>query len=181
MGLAREQIGDEVRRLTSWREHTPVHTEEDVPETPPTEWVQTLGDEILDYYEPDEDLKVEDVLPDLDVPTPEAVAETDELRWCTHAALAGIPDRWRRALLLRYVDGLTGADLARAMGQPEADVERVLGHASEHLRQRLVESGCRVREADAHPHGHGRAETPRTDVADRVGGDGPAVTGPRTD
>ncbi len=48
-----------------------VHTEEDIPETPPTEEVSTLGDEILDFYQPDEDLTMEDVIPDLNVPTPE--------------------------------------------------------------------------------------------------------------
>jgi hypothetical protein len=28
------------------------------------QWVSTLGDEILDFYQPDEDLKVEDIVPD---------------------------------------------------------------------------------------------------------------------
>ena len=146
VALAREHLGAEVARLKAWRGQTPVRTEDDVPETPPTEAVSTLGDEILDFYEPDEDLKVEDVLANLDVPTPEEVAEAGELQSCVDTALAAMPAQWRRALRLRYADGLRGAELAGALGLRPADVERVLGHAREYLREKLGESGCGVRE-----------------------------------
>ena len=62
--LASKQLEAEVRRLKSERERT-VHIEEDIPETPPTEGVSTLGEEILDFHQPDEDLKLEDVIPTL--------------------------------------------------------------------------------------------------------------------
>ena len=135
IALAREQIRTEVASVKSWRARTPVRTEDDVPETPPAEAVSMLGDEILDFYEPDEDLKVEDVLPDLDVPTPDEVAETDELRACVDMALATMPRQWRRALLRRYVD-----DEARP------DDDRVLDHARQYLRQKLVDAGCAFKE-----------------------------------
>jgi RNA polymerase sigma factor (sigma-70 family) len=146
VALAREQVRAEVKRVQVWRSRTPVRTEDDVPETPPTEAVSTLGEEILEFYEPDEDLKVEDILPDLDVPTPEEAAEAAELQSCVDTAFATLPRQWRRTLRLRYVDGLRGAELANALGLRPADVERVLGHAREYLREKLVESGCGVRE-----------------------------------
>ena len=65
--LAREHLDGEVKRFASERQRTPTHIEDDVPETPPAEAVSTLGDEILDFYEPDEDLKLEDVIPDLEM------------------------------------------------------------------------------------------------------------------
>jgi hypothetical protein len=37
-----------------------MHIEEEIPETPPREAVVTLGDEILDVYQPDKGLRLED-------------------------------------------------------------------------------------------------------------------------
>lgn len=146
--LAREHLTAEVRRLRGERERT-VHIEEDIPETPPEEYVSTLGEEILYFHEPEEDLKLEDVIPDLKVPTPEQEAERAELRRCLEAALAGMPRTWRRALLLRHAAGLSGPALARALRKPPPDVERMLVTARAYLRQRLVESGCRFTEAES--------------------------------
>jgi len=61
--IAVDRLDDEINRLASERERAPVHIEEDIPETSPKEWVTTLGEEILYFYQPDEDLKVEDVIP----------------------------------------------------------------------------------------------------------------------
>jgi RNA polymerase sigma factor (sigma-70 family) len=143
--LAIEQLEADVKRLKSERDRT-VHIEQGVPETPPAEQVSTLGDEILDFYEPDEDLKLEDIIADLSIPTPEQEAEIRELRRCVRMALTGLPREWRRALLLCHVEGLTGAELARSMGRAEPETERILEHAREYLRQRLLEAGCRPRE-----------------------------------
>jgi len=146
IGLAREHLASEVKRLRTWRERTEARTEADIPDTPPAEWVTRLGEEILEFHEPDEDLKLEDVLPDLNVSTPEEHAEVVEMRLCVSSALAGMPKEWRRALLLRYVDGLAGAELARALGRSVPESERLLEHARQHLRQRLIEAGCSVNE-----------------------------------
>jgi RNA polymerase sigma factor (sigma-70 family) len=144
IGWAREQIAADVKRLKEWRRRTPVHTEDDVPETPPEEAVSRLGEEILEFYEPEEDLKVEDVLPDLSIPDPEREAEREELRWCMSAALAGLPEQWRRALELSLIDGRPRAELARELGTSEAEAERVLDRARDYLRQRVMEAGCGV-------------------------------------
>jgi RNA polymerase sigma factor (sigma-70 family) len=140
--LAGEQLRVEVARIQSWRARTPVHTEDDVPETPPEEAVSRLGEEILDFYEPDEDLKVEDVIEDLDVDNPEDVAATHELQACVDAALAGLPADWRRAVILRHVEGLSGDALARALGKTNEETERMLEYARAYLRERLTEAAC---------------------------------------
>jgi DNA-directed RNA polymerase specialized sigma24 family protein len=66
---ATEEIRREVKRLKSERNRS-VHIEEDIPETPPAEEVSTLGEEILEFYQPDEDLRLEDIFPDADISTP---------------------------------------------------------------------------------------------------------------
>ena len=76
-----DELDREVQRSERQRELA-LSIDQDIPETPPTEEVSTLGDEILDFYQPDEDLKMEDIIPDIEVPTPEEEAETSELRRC---------------------------------------------------------------------------------------------------
>ncbi len=137
---ARSYVQNEVRRMAARSEL--ISKEEDVPETPPEEEVSELGEEIFEFFEPDEDLKVEDVVPDLDVPTPEKVAETAEWRQCVNTALAGMPAEWRQVLMLRFARGLKGAALAQALGKPTAQTSRVLERARAYLRQRLMESDC---------------------------------------
>jgi RNA polymerase sigma factor (sigma-70 family) len=140
--LAKEQLRWEVKRIKSERNRT-VHIEEDIPEIPPQEEVTTLGEEILEFYQPDEDLKLEDIFPDVDVSTPEDfVAAKEELLRCVNAALARMPTAWRRALRLRHGKGLTDKELAEALDKAEPEIERILDYARQHLRQSLLEAGC---------------------------------------
>jgi RNA polymerase sigma factor (sigma-70 family) len=140
--LAKKRIQAAVKRSRTERNLT-VHIEEDIPETPPAEEVSTLGDEILDFYQPDEDLKLEDVFPDADISTPEDfVAAEEELAQCVNAALAAMPNEWRRALHLRHSGGLTLKELHEVLKKDEPEIERILEYARQHLRQSLIESGC---------------------------------------
>jgi RNA polymerase sigma factor (sigma-70 family) len=146
MQLASDQLRLEIDRLKSEREQT-VRIEEDVPETPPYEAVSTLGEEILEFYQPDEDLKLQDIFPDMEVATPEElVAAKEELLKRVNAALAGMPRKWRLTLRLRYAEGFTGTELAEALDQPEPEIEHILEYARQHLRQSLVEAGWRFTE-----------------------------------
>jgi len=139
--VATRQLESEIRKSAAERDRT-IHVEEDAPEIPRTEWVSTLGEEVLDFYQPDEDLRVEDLLPDLNISNPEQQVETHELQQCVQTALANLAKDESRALLLRYVVGLEGASLERAMGVPAAEVMRLLEDARAHLRTALVAAGC---------------------------------------
>jgi RNA polymerase sigma factor (sigma-70 family) len=141
MSAARRYVQDEIRQAAV-RGNLTVSTEENVPETPPEQEVSLLGEEIFEFFEPDESLKVEDVVPDLGAPDPQQVAETAELRQCVNSALAGMPAEWRRALTLRFGRGMKGAALARALGKSAPESMRIVDRARAYLRQRLVEAGC---------------------------------------
>jgi RNA polymerase sigma factor (sigma-70 family) len=145
--LAREQLEADINELKSERADS-VHIEEDIPETPPQEQASTMGEEILYFYEPEEDLKVEDIVPDLKMPTPEQEAESKELRACVRNAMAAMPPSWRRALILHHVEGLEGAELAEAVGESEHELPQILEQARQSVRRHLVASGC---EFDAPP------------------------------
>ena len=69
---------------------------------------------------------------------------------CMKAALAGMPTEWRRALLLCHIEGLSATEPARTIGWAEPEIEHVLEHAREYLRQKLIESGYSVKGNDHH-------------------------------
>jgi len=146
IGLAVEKVEAEVKRSKAERAGG-VHIEEDIPEIPPAEEVSTLGDEIMDFYQPDEDQKLEDIIPDMTAPTPEQVLESRELQRYINRTLATLPRFWRRVFALHYVGGVPVAEIARMTNGAEPEVERHLEHAREYLRQRLLEAGF-----EAPPH-----------------------------
>jgi RNA polymerase sigma factor (sigma-70 family) len=139
IGLAVERVDAEVKR--SKAERAGAHIEEDIPEAPPTEEVPTPGDEIMDFYQPDEDQELENIIQDMTAPTPEQVLESHELRRYINRTLATLPRFWRRAFALHYVGGMPAAEIARMTNHTEPEVERDLEHAREYLRQRLLEAG----------------------------------------
>ena len=139
IGLAVERVDAEVKR--SKAERAGAHIEEDIPETPPTEEVSTPGGEIMDFYQPDEDRELEDVIQDMTAPTPEQILESRELQRYINRTLAALPRFWRRAFALHYVGGMPVAEIARMTDHTEPEVERHLEHAREYLRQRLLEAG----------------------------------------
>lgn len=140
--LANEHLQREVRRLQAERRrHLPI--EKDIPEVPPVEEVKTLGEEILDFYQPDEDLKLEDIFPEYDVSTPEDfVAAKEELVQCINAALGAMPEEWRKAFNLRHRGHLTLEELGEVLDKNAAQIADMLEYARRHLRQHLTESGC---------------------------------------
>jgi ribosomal subunit interface protein len=143
--LAVENVEAEVKR--SKAERAGVHIEEDIPETPPTEEVSTPGDEIMDFYQPDEDQNLEDIILSMTAPTPEQVLESRELQRYINRTLATLPRVWRRAFALHYVGGMPVAEIARMTKDAESEVGRHLEYAREYLSQRLREDGF-----EAPPH-----------------------------
>ena len=140
--LAGAHLEREVRRLQAERRrHLPI--ERDIPEVPPVEQIKTLGEEILDFYQPDEDLKLEDIFPEYDVATPEDfVAAEEELVQCVNAALAAMPEEQRQAFNLHRRERLTVEELGDVLDKNTAEIEDLLEYARRHLRQHLIESGC---------------------------------------
>jgi DNA-directed RNA polymerase specialized sigma24 family protein/ribosome-associated translation inhibitor RaiA len=145
MQLAVRQLEAEIKRSLSERGRM-VHIVDDIPETDPAKAVSTLDDRILDLWPSDEDLKLEDVVPDLEVPAPEEETEIKKLRLCARATLKAMPDEWRQVLLLRSAKGKRGAELSRAIGKSKEETERLLEYARNYFRAKLIEAGCVVKQ-----------------------------------
>jgi RNA polymerase sigma factor (sigma-70 family) len=142
--LAIRRLEAEAKRSKFERSHG-VHLEDDVPETPPEREVVTLGEDELDFHVPEEDWKLHDVIPDLEMPDPEQATEWRELRSCVDAALASMPSDARRALWLQFVEELDGAELASALGTSLEEGRTLVERAREELKRRLTEAGCSFR------------------------------------
>jgi RNA polymerase sigma-70 factor (ECF subfamily) len=77
---------------------------------------------------------------DIDVPSragdeqPEALAERGDDRRMWGRLLAGLPDRYRLAVALRYVDELSYAELAETLGRPLGSVKSDVHRGTQLLR-----------------------------------------------
>lgn len=127
----------EVDRVRRTRQE--IHIEEDAVEAAPDR-VATLGSGILDFYPSEDELRVEDVVAGLGE-TPEEIETTVELAAALQTALAALPARWRQALLLRQVEQLDDAEVARALDVATEEIRPLLTHARAFLRGRLAETG----------------------------------------
>jgi RNA polymerase sigma-70 factor (ECF subfamily) len=76
-------------------------------------------------------------------PTPEPAAELErrELRGQMQRAIAALPEDARRTFLLREVDGLSYAEIARSLRIPKGTVMSRLHYARRRLRAALLEAG----------------------------------------
>ena len=72
------------------------------------------------------------------VSSPAEAAEQRERDAAVRAAIARLPDRQRMAAVLRYYEGLSGAEIAAAMGTSAKAVERLLARARTGLEQDLA-------------------------------------------
>ena len=81
-----------------------------------------------------------DDLPDRATPTPSPAeaAEQRERDEAVRAALAKLPDRQRMVVVLRYYEGLSGSEIAAAMGTSVKAIERLLARARAGLEQNLA-------------------------------------------
>jgi RNA polymerase sigma-70 factor (ECF subfamily) len=75
--------------------------------------------------------------------TPEPAALRGELRDQLDAAIGELPDDARQTLLLREVDGLSYAEIAKSLGVPKGTVMSRLHYARRQVRERLIEMGVR--------------------------------------
>ncbi|RMF87195.1 MAG: sigma-70 family RNA polymerase sigma factor, partial [Nitrospinota bacterium] len=131
--LALEQITAEVKRLKASRGDALSL------EGPPPQDGEGVGDEIYEFYQPDEKLRLEDILPAPEVPTPEQVAENRELQRYINQTLAQLPRVWRIVFMLHHVEDFSIPDIALVTGLDPVTVERYLEYARAFLQQKMRE------------------------------------------
>jgi RNA polymerase sigma factor (sigma-70 family) len=107
-----------------------------------------VEDEIYDFYQPDDEVRLKDLISDGCLPTPEETVAEREFQQHINRALAQLPRRWREAFILFSVEGLTLEEVARVTRQPVDATRRAIELARELLRANLAEAGIRPAEQE---------------------------------
>lgn len=98
-------------------------------------------DEIFEFYRPYEEIRLESLIADERVPTPEEALARREFQRYINRTLATLPRRWREAFVLYSVEGLTLEEVARVLRLPVDSARRFIELAREYLRECLMEAG----------------------------------------
>lgn len=146
--LTHEVLTDEVRK--SWREVARFSSLEAKAPVPRDYTVDEQDQGVREFWQPDEMLKMIDVVP-VSEATPEEIVGDEELRRYLHDALAKMPNKWRRALWLTQAEGIPATKVARMMGASEEEVKRWVHQADEYLRAQLAEAGYKPAEEGTLP------------------------------
>lgn len=128
--LVLEQVEREVRRM---RKEGGLLRLEEASAMPGSE------DGLFEFYQPDEVVRLEDLVPGSDLPTPDQVVERQELQRTVNQMLAHLPTQWRLALVLHEAEGCSLAETAHILGITESEVKHALDNARVFLRQKLAE------------------------------------------
>ena len=100
-------------------------------------------DEIYDFYQPDTEIHVKDLVPDGCLPTPEESVAQREYQQYINRALAQLPNRWREAFVLYSIESLNLEEVARVTRESVDATRRSVEMAREYLRACLAEAGVK--------------------------------------
>jgi DNA-directed RNA polymerase specialized sigma24 family protein len=165
LGLAHEELAAALDATG-----TAISLEHSAP-TPPEDPTRTDA-ERYEYWEPEERLKLEDLLPDPQAASPEEIAVQRDLRRVLVRALTSLPRTWRRAWILTVFEALTPAQTAAVLYLPETRVQNILQHAQVFLTERLADAGFETPVGQEHwdvVSELGRGTLPSEDRADLLG------------
>ncbi len=95
--------------------------------------------ELWEFYQPDDVVTWEDVLPDEHAPDPEEIELQQEALEQIEAVINRLPARQREAFILDTLEGLTPEEIARTLGVEEEQVRAWLREARERLRRAVTE------------------------------------------
>jgi RNA polymerase sigma-70 factor, ECF subfamily len=90
-------------------------------------------------------------LPADDAEQPERIAERHDEQDRVAAVVATLPERYRAAVVLRHIQGLSYQEIAAALGQPAGTVKSNVHRGVAHLRAALDAAGVAIGTADLTP------------------------------
>lgn len=99
-----------------------------------------VEEEIFEYYQPDEVLRLSDVLPDETAVLPDTGLGAVQREFSLQT-MSDLPVLWRRALMLAEFERLAVVDIAAIMEMELARVEKLLDQARAFLQDHLQQAG----------------------------------------
>ncbi len=105
--------------------------------------VHDLDTELYEYYQPDDVVKIEDVIPDPNSPEPEDWYEEEEIEETVDRVISLLPNRWRQALQLVEMEGFTPEEVSMIQGVPPEVVKQEVENAKQYIREKLQDYGLK--------------------------------------
>ncbi|KGJ11897.1 sigma-70 family RNA polymerase sigma factor [Paracoccus versutus] len=137
--LAFETIEEESRaaRRAVPEDAASIEAEPEAPAEDPTEADQAM----IEFYQPDEVLMLEDLIADDGGTDPETEVDRHKIAMALHRAIADLAPVERRVLYRMYLEDATIAETADLFGLTETEVAEIAENAGATLRARLAEAG----------------------------------------
>lgn len=114
---------------------------ESIEQPVPKEDMATLDfdSEIYEFYEPDEELRLEDLIPDVNARTPEEIVNQVEFETWLYGLLRNLPAEDRDSFTFHYIEGRPAAEVARMTGLPTQEVKERAERTRQYLLTRIDE------------------------------------------
>jgi RNA polymerase sigma factor (sigma-70 family) len=103
--------------------------------------VQDIDTDFQEYYQPDEIILTEDIIPDAKTAPPDAQLDYQTIEEQIHRALSFLPRRWREAFRLVEEEGLAAEEVASIQGRSSTQVQEDVEKAREYIRNKLQDIG----------------------------------------
>lgn len=117
-----------------------VSLEQAVPEDAMEQAEDMVEEEVNEFYQPDEELHVEDLIADTEIPAPDAGVEPEAVDAC-YELMGALPTQWRRVVLLTRQEEVPVDTAADILALSEERVKEILTVAELYLTERLEERG----------------------------------------
>lgn len=122
-----------------------VSFEEQAPIDPTDQAENMVGEEFYEFWQPDELLRIEDVIAGEASEIPEIGTRDDQRVGYTLRLLKDLPIAWRRALMLHELEDIAEEELTRILGVDLPTVSSRITQADHYVRARLMEAGFEAR------------------------------------
>ncbi len=104
-----------------------------------------VEEEMFEFYQPDDTLKLSDVLVDDTVPTPDLELEEEQQAFALET-ISGLPLSWRRVLLLADFEQLSTTEIAAILALESKQIDTWLQQSRDYLREHLRwQPACNMR------------------------------------
>jgi DNA-directed RNA polymerase specialized sigma24 family protein len=100
-----------------------------------------VGEEFYEFWQPDELLRIEDVIGDEASEFPTTGTRDDQKAGYTLCLLKDLPIAWRRALMLHELDDISKEETANILGIDLPTLTTRISRADHYIRARLTEAG----------------------------------------
>lgn len=102
-----------------------------------------IDTELYEYYQPDNIVRVEDVVPDENILEPDEIMAKERVVDMIDYAASLLPNAWRQAFALVEADGFSPEEVAMIQNKSPEDIKKEVQMAREYLKHKLSEMGLK--------------------------------------